>query len=158
MTAPGARGGPTLELAGFLPYRLSVLANRVSRQLASRYAERFGVSIPEWRTIAVLGQQPDVSADFVSRKTDMDRVTVSRAVARLLARKLLIRRTDAADRRRSVLRLSAAGHRVYAEIVPLARAYEQTLLAALDAPERAALERVLAMLEARTAALEGTAD
>jgi hypothetical protein len=57
-----------------------------------------------------------------------------------------------------VLRLSAAGRRVYAEIVPLARAYEQTLLAALDAPERAALERVLAMLEARTAALEGTAD
>lgn len=158
MTAPPARDGPTLELAGFLPYRLSVLANRVSRQLASRYAERFGVSIPEWRTIAVLGQQPDVSADFVSRKTDMDRVTVSRAVARLLARKLLIRRTDAADRRRSVLRLSAAGRRVYAEIVPLARAYEQTLLAALDAPERAALERVLAMLEARTTALEETAD
>lgn len=144
---------PALDLAGFLPYRLSVLANRVSRQLASRYASRFGLSIPEWRTIAVLGQHPDVSADFVSRKTDMDRVTVSRAVARLVGRKLLVRRTATTDRRCSSLRLSASGRRVYAEVVPLARDYEQLLLDALDVSGRAALERVLGTLEARTAEL-----
>lgn len=144
-----------LDLSGFLPYRLSVLANRVSRQLAARYAERFGITIAEWRAVAVLGNHPDVSADFVSRKTDMDRVTVSRAVARLLDRKLITRRTDDTDRRCSILRLSAAGRRVYAEIVPLARDYERTLLAALEDEERAALERALRALEARTAALDG---
>lgn len=158
MKPPDTQDGPALDLAGFLPYRLSVLANRVSRQLASRYARRFGLSIPEWRTIAVLGQHPDVSADFVSRKTDMDRVMVSRAVARLTARKLLIRRTDATDRRCSSLRLSASGRRVYAEIVPLARDYEQLLLDALDAPGRAALERLLGTLEGRTAELEQKAE
>jgi DNA-binding MarR family transcriptional regulator len=154
MKADGVAGLPPLELAGFVPYRLSVLANRVSRQLAALYAERFGISIAEWRAIAVLGLHSEVSADFVSRMTDMDRVTVSRALARLLGKRLITRRTDRSDRRCSVLRLSAGGRRVYAEIVPLARNYERTLLAALGEPERAVLERALRALEAGTTALE----
>ncbi|MGE3774934.1 MAG: MarR family winged helix-turn-helix transcriptional regulator [Gammaproteobacteria bacterium] len=136
-----------LALGAFLPYRLSVLASRVSRELSALYAERFGVAIPEWRVIAVLGQHEDVSADFVCAKTDMDKVTVSRAVARLLEKKLVLRRASTTDRRRSMLRLSSAGRRVYAEIVPLARGYERQLLDALGRDERAALERALVALE-----------
>ncbi len=136
-----------IALGDFLPYRLSVLASRVSRELSTLYAERFGIAIPEWRVIAVLGQQDDVSADFVCAKTDMDKVTVSRAVARLLEKKLLLRRASPADRRCSMLRLSSAGRRIYADIVPLARAYERQLLNALDRDERAALERALGALE-----------
>lgn len=79
----------------------------------------------------------------------MDRVTVSRAVARLLVKKLVLRRALAADRRCSVLKLSAAGQRVYEQIVPLARAYERELLSALSAEERAALEHALRALESR---------
>lgn len=147
--ADGSTGA--LELAAFLPYRLSVLANRVSRQLAALYSERFDIAIPEWRVIAVLGQNPDVSADFVCARTDMDRVTVSRTVARLLGKRLILRRALAQDRRCSVLKLSAAGRRVYEQIVPLARSYEQQLLGALGASERAALERALHALESRLA-------
>ncbi len=139
----------SLELAAFLPYRLSVLANRVSRQLAALYSERFDIAIPEWRVIAVLGQNLDVSADFVCARTDMDRVTVSRTVARLLGKRLILRRSLAQDRRCSVLNLSAAGRRVYEQIVPLARSYERQLLGALGASERAALERALHALESR---------
>lgn len=139
---------PALELGDFLPYRLSVLANRVSRELSALYGERFGIAIPEWRVIAVLGQHADVSADFVCARTDMDRVTVSRAVARLLAKKLVLRRAQASDRRCSVLKLSAAGQRIYQQIVPLARAYERELLSTLSAEERAALEQALRALEA----------
>ncbi len=144
----------SLELAAFLPYRLSVLANRVSRQLAALYSERFDIAIPEWRVIAVLGQNLDVSADFVCARTDMDRVTVSRTVARLLGKRLILRRSLAQDRRCSVLNLSAAGRRVYEQIVPLARSYEQQLLGALGASERAALERALHALESRLATAE----
>ena len=144
-----------IDLAGFLPYRLSVLANRVSRELAALYAERFGITIPQWRIVAVLGQQPGVSADFVCGRTAMDRVTVSRAIAGLVGRRLLIRRNAPADRRRSMLRLSAAGQRVYAEIVPLARAYEARLLGRLAPAERADLARALAALERSVAADPG---
>ncbi len=145
--SPRGAATPALALGEFLPYRLSVLANRVSRELSELYAERFGIAIPEWRVIAVLGQHEDVSADFVCAKTDMDKVTVSRAVARLLEKKLLRRRAMPADRRCSMLRLSSAGHRVYAEVVPLARAYERELLNAMSREERAALERALGALE-----------
>ncbi len=142
----------SLELADFLPYRLSVLANRVSRELSGLYAERFGIAIPEWRVIAVLGQSEDVSADFVCAQTDMDKVTVSRAVARLIEKRYVRRRSLPEDRRCSMLNLTAAGRRIYAEIVPLARDYERGLLDALSAAERTALEHALGALEARLGA------
>ncbi len=138
-----------LILAGFLPYRLSVLANTLSRELATLYAERFDITIAQWRIIAVLGQHDDVTANFVCEQTAMDRVGVSRASAGLVARRLLTRRVQPRDRRCSMLKLSANGRRVYAEIVPLARAYEADLLASLAPAGQSALARALDALEAR---------
>lgn len=132
-----------LDLAGFLPYRLSVLANRVSGTLARAYSNRFGLSVPEWRVMAVLGQRPGACADEVCRRTEMDKVTVSRALARLRQRGLVHRSTAPDDRRRSVLQLTARGAGVYRRIVPLARDYERRLLAVLDEAERAELDRLL---------------
>ncbi|MCC7411211.1 MAG: winged helix-turn-helix transcriptional regulator [Gammaproteobacteria bacterium] len=145
-----------LELPEFLPYRLSVIANRVSRAFAALYETRFGLSIPDWRVVAVLGRQAGLSADEVCRRTEMDKVTVSRALARLDERGLLRRATAAQDRRRLVLDLTARGRRVYAEIVPLARRYEQELAAALSGRELRALDRLLEKLACRT--LEMLAD
>jgi len=132
-----------LNLDYFLPYRLSVLTNRISQGLAELYATRFGISITQWRVIAVLGRESALSANEVAERTAMDKVAVSRAVARLLERGLLQRQMHTDDRRRSVLQLSTEGERIYAEIVPLALDYERQLLDALDADEKALLERAL---------------
>ena len=132
-----------LDLEHFLPYRLSVLSNRVSQTIASAYERRFGIGVTEWRVIAVLGRYPGLAANAVAARTAMDKVAVSRAVARLLERGLLQRDTHGDDRRRSVLELSDAGYRIYDEVVPLALAYERRLLAPLDADERAQLDRLL---------------
>ena len=78
-----------LDLEHFLPYRLSVLSNRISQDMASLYAERFNLSITEWRIIAILGRYPDLSANEVAERTAMDKVAVSRAVASLLKQKRL---------------------------------------------------------------------
>jgi len=145
-----------LDLAGFLPYRLSVLANRVSRILAADYSARFGLTVPEWRVMAVLGQWPGASADAVCRHTEMDKVTVSRAVTRLRRRGLLRREIAAEDRRRSVLRLSASGAALHARIVPLALAYEQRLTEVLSASEHRALQRLLDKLGDRARAMAST--
>ncbi|MBM4228506.1 MAG: winged helix-turn-helix transcriptional regulator [Gammaproteobacteria bacterium] len=142
-----------LRLETFLPYRLSVLANEVSTRLASVYAERFGLTIPEWRVMAVLGEATDVSADFVCDKTGMDRVTVSRAVSRLLVKRHILRRFCRDDRRRSRLALSASGRRIYDQIVPLARRYEEALSAVLEPAERATLDRLISRLQARARVL-----
>ena len=137
-----------LELERFLPYRLSVLSNRISQSIASAYAARFGIGVTEWRVIAVLGRYSGLSANEVAERTAMDKVAVSRAVARLLERGLLQRDTHGDDRRRSVLELSEAGYDVYDEVVPLALGFERQLLSPLDAGERAMLDALLSKLDA----------
>ena len=140
-------GQAVLELERFLPYRLSVLSNRVSQTIANAYVERFGLAVTEWRVIAVLGRFPGLSANGVAERTAMDKVAVSRAVARLLERGLLERGVHGDDRRRSVLALSAAGHEVYVEVAPLALDFEQRLLAGMEARERELLFRLLDRLD-----------
>ena len=51
-----------LDLEHFLPYRLSVLSNRISQDIARLYAERFDLGVTEWRLLAVLGRYPGLSA------------------------------------------------------------------------------------------------
>jgi DNA-binding MarR family transcriptional regulator len=143
------RRTPPLRLERFVPYRLSVLTNIVSGAIASTYAERFALTIPEWRVVAVLAEEPGLSAAEVAARTAMDKVAVSRAVASLLRARRIERSRSNHDRRRSKLRLSRAGAAVYAEVVPAARAYERDLLAALDAEERDSLDRLLGKLTLR---------
>jgi len=148
----------TIDLDRFLPYRLSVLTNLVSGAIADAYQQRFGLSIPEWRVLAVLARYPGLSAAEVAGRTRMDAVAVSRAVARLLAAGRLRRTTSRDDRRRSVLTVSAAGAAVYREVAPIALGYERELLAALQPDDRAALERVLGLLTARAQSLAEAVD
>ncbi len=131
----------------FLPYRLSTLTNRISRAFATLYSEQFDLTIPEWRVMAVLGQESGLSADQVCARTEMDKVTVSRAVARLLEKGHLAREFASADRRRSVLALSSRGMAIYRRIIPLAREYEAALIAELSVAERQTLIALLEKLE-----------
>ncbi|GAB2497696.1 MarR family winged helix-turn-helix transcriptional regulator [Arenimonas alkanexedens] len=136
----------SLDLDQFLPYRLSVLSNRISQDIARLYAERFALGVTEWRLLAVLGRYPGLSASELAERTAMDKVAVSRAVASLLAAGRLTRDTHGADRRRSVLELSEEGQRVYAQVAPAALAYERRLLSNLGADDRAALSRLIDLL------------
>ncbi|HSE11174.1 MAG TPA: MarR family winged helix-turn-helix transcriptional regulator [Rudaea sp.] len=132
-----------LELERFLPYRLSVLSNTVSRAIAGMYERRFALSITEWRVMAVLGRYDGLSAREVAARTAMDKVAVSRALARLIAAARVRRQTAAHDRRQSVLRLSAKGWKVYDQIAPLALQHEQRLLAHLAPAEQRSLADIL---------------
>ena len=155
MSAP-ANG--KLDLGHFLPYRLSVLSNTVSSALAGAYARRFGLTIPQWRVVAVLARSPGLSAAGVAERTAMDKVAVSRAVTGL-ARSGRVRRVLAvADRRRSVLTLTARGRAVYRQIVPLALAYERRLLLELSPAERAQFDRLLGRLQKRSSLLGPAGD
>lgn len=136
-----ARGedGKSLRLERFLPYRLSILANRISSTLARAYAETFDLTIPEWRVMAVLGRFAPLTANAICEATQMDKVTVSRAMQRLERAGRIERTTDETDRRRVLLRLSADGLDVYGRIAPLALDYEERLIADLTPEERDAL-------------------
>jgi DNA-binding MarR family transcriptional regulator len=144
-----------LDLDRFVPYRLSVLTNRVSNAIAREYSERFGLSIAEWRVMAVLGGAAGLSARDVAARTEMDKVQVSRAVANLMHDKRVQRQTDEADARVTRLSLSAKGRAIYDEIVPLALSLEAQFLDALTNDERAAFDRLLTKLAARAKGLRG---
>ncbi|MFA7320977.1 MAG: MarR family winged helix-turn-helix transcriptional regulator [Dokdonella sp.] len=136
-------GHALLELETFLPYRLSVLSNTLSQAIAKVYDKRFDLSVTEWRAMAVLGNRPDISAREVAERTAMDKVAISRAVARMLKKGRIERSTARHDKRQSVLRLSEEGWRIYNQVAPLALEHEQRLLAHLDTEERQWLARIL---------------
>ncbi len=130
-------------LERFVPYRLSILSNRVSRAIAKRYAKTFGLTVPEWRVIAVLGHSPGLTAKDIAEATEMDKVAVSRAVARLVSARRVAAEIDTSDARRQRLRLTAQGESVHTRIAPMALAAERRLLAALSAREVAQLDALL---------------
>ena len=137
----------SLKLEDFLPYRLSLLSNTVSSSIAATYQDKFGISMPEWRIMAVLAEYPEISADQVCQRTQIEKSVVSRAVARLLNRHLLSRQFDENDKRRSILSLSTTGLAVYSEVMPVAEAFERRLLESFSASEKKSLDSLLLKLQ-----------
>jgi DNA-binding MarR family transcriptional regulator len=132
-----------LELEHFLPYRLSILSNTVSQSIATEYQDRFELSMTEWRVMTILARFPEISAREVVDRSAMDKVAVSRAVARLVNAGRVDRGIHDGDKRRSVLQLSEAGWAIHDEVAPLARAHERELLARLNEGEQAQLNSIL---------------
>ena len=142
-SAPASAEHAPLQLEHFLPYRLSILSNTISQTIADDYQSRHDLSVTEWRVMAVLARFEGLSAREVAERTAMDKVAVSRALARLVAAGRVDRTVHDNDKRRSVLKLSAAGWAIHDDVAPMARAREREVLAKLDAEERQWLERIL---------------
>jgi DNA-binding MarR family transcriptional regulator len=140
-------GGPRLRLQDYLPYRLSVAANAVSRLIARAYERQFGLKNPQWRLLAVLADEGALTPQTLCGRTIMDKVTVMRAAQGLLRRRLVKRLPNAEDGRSHRLMLTCAGRRLYDRIVPLALAYEAQLLSGIRRREIAQLERLLRQVE-----------
>lgn len=149
-------GTPTLfDLEHFLPYQLSVVSNTVSQGIAHIYQQNHDLTVIEWRIIAVLGRYPGLTASQVVDRTVMDKVSVSRAVKRLLEKGILKRITHGTDRRRRHLELTPeSGRKTFEAIVPRARNYEQALLAGLTATEIQTLLKLLDRLHQAAIALD----
>ena len=136
----------SLNLEEFLPYQLSILSNTVSGAIAEHYARPLHLNMTQWRVLAIVAETPECSADAVAARAEMDKGTVSRAVAALLRRGFLKRRFSADDRRRSKLMLSARGMAVYERVAPQAIAYEEDLLREFSATDQKQLLSLLRRL------------
>ena len=133
----------SFSLRGFLPYQLAVLAEYTSSRFAEVYSVKFGLTIPEWRVLATVGECDMLRAKDIEAERHLHKTVVSRAIAKLRARGLVELKNNAEDRRESFLLLTAKGRRLYSEIVPLARVYSDEIVATLSAAERAGLEHGL---------------
>ncbi len=139
------RTTPTIR--ELLSYRLHVVANLLSRGAELRYRREFGVSLWEWRTVALLGGSREaLSLNELSRAAGIDKSQMSRVVSGLVARRLVSRAIDGADARGVRLALTRTGERLYAGLIRAAAERNDAFLGALSARERACVERALAKL------------
>src|SRR5262245_28126633 len=132
-----------LDLDRFLPYRLDILAEAVSRALSKIYKDKYGLAVPEWRVLAHLGQYAPITAKAIAGHSRMHKTKVSRAVAEL-ERLGFVRRTDSADdRREEPLSLTLKGKAAYDDLAPKAAEFARHLLDDLSAAERKVLESAI---------------
>ena len=125
----------SLVLDEFLPFRLSVTSNLVSDTIARTYRSLFGLSIPEWRLVAVVAEAGGISQGEIGGRTRMDKVTVSRAAIALVERGLMERRGNPGDKRSHLLTLTEAGRELYAAIAPKALDLERRIFEGFTAAE-----------------------
>jgi len=144
-------GVTQLKLDTFLPYRLSVVSNRVSAAIATAYDRLFGLKIPEWRLIAVIAEGQPITQQAVGVATRMDKVTVSRAAQALVERGLIARQPNTGDKRSHLLSLTETGRALYDQIAPKALEMEAAIFEQLDPAARKMLSTMLDRIEAAAA-------
>lgn len=140
---------PAPRLAEFMPYRLSVTSNAVSNRIAAEYKTTFGVNVPEWRVMAILGDVGALTQRQLVGATFMDKVAVNRACKVLADRGLVERSPNDSDGRSHMLELTVAGRDMHGKIMPLALRLEAQLLECLTQAERRSLRKILDKLFAQ---------
>jgi DNA-binding MarR family transcriptional regulator len=142
------------RLKEFLPYQLSITSNAVSGRIALEYRTRFGLSVPEWRVMAVLGDSGALTQRDLTSSTLMDKVAVNRACKVLEERGLVWRRPNAQDGRSHLLELTGEGTRMHDEIMPLALEMERRLFATFAEEEIAQFRHLLSRVRGEVNDLE----
>lgn len=145
-----------LALQEFIPYKLAVVANRLSQSIGSLFEKKYGIQIPEWRILMALHSCGPLAPNDVVEHTSMDKGRVSRAQRRLVELGLVAASDDPRDGRRLVLFLTRKGARMCAAIIPEARETESWFLSVLPERERQALDKALSRLLARSQELRVT--
>ncbi|WOI54521.1 MarR family transcriptional regulator [Parvularcula sp. LCG005] len=138
-----AKSTSAFQLESFIPYRIVALGRSMGLVLSSEYEDEFGLSMPEWRTLAIIGQYEEVTATQVVAETPMDKVAVSRASARLVEKGLVERNQREEDRRSVLMRLTDDGRQIFDEIARRVLATERLMLSRLTTEEQDVLHQLL---------------
>lgn len=139
------RAAPTIK--ELLSYRIHTVANLLSRGAEMRYRRDFGVSLWEWRTVALLGgaAQP-LSLQELARAAGVDKSQMSRVVSGLARRRLVRRGADTQDGRGVRLTLSRSGMKLYEGLIRAAAERNAAFLGCLSARELATLNAAMTKL------------
>jgi len=150
MAVARANLGPMGRLEDFIPYKLSVVANRVSQSIGRLFDSRFAIQMPEWRISMALYAYGDLAFNEVVERTSMDKARVSRAQRRLVDLGLIRTCGVPGDGRKVMLSLAPAGVRICEAILPEAAEREAWFLAVLDDHEHRQLDIILDKLMRRS--------
>lgn len=126
-----------------LPYRMLLLSRMIDRETAKQLQTRFGLSLAEWRLLAIATALGPCSASAIGVAGEIDRAEISRAFRSLEAAGLMEREPDPAHGKRQIITPTEAGKQLHHRIRSERRAFFQTVLADIDPADRAVMERCL---------------
>jgi MarR family transcriptional regulator, organic hydroperoxide resistance regulator len=132
----------SFDLNRFLPY----LLNRSGVRLATAFSnelERFKLTLPMWRVMAVLWHKGDQRVTDVGEETTIEQSTLSRLLAAMDDRGLVGRNRDRPDARVVMVSLTAKGRAVTDQLIPLALRNEGVALKGFSAEEIRTLHSML---------------
>jgi DNA-binding MarR family transcriptional regulator len=133
-----------------LSYRLHTVANLLSRGAELRYRREFGVSLWEWRSVALLGGvERALSLNELARSAGIHKSQMSRVVSSLAERGLVLRKADSEDGRGVRLELSKAGRKLYDGLIRAAHDRDAAFRDCLSEREKQVFERALTKLAGR---------
>lgn len=131
------------DLKAFLPYLLNRAGETAALEFQRYYKDRYGMLRTDWRVLFHLGLFGQMTARDISLRAGIHKTKVSRAVARLEARRWATRAIDEQDRRLEHLRLTAVGQRVYHDLHHQAQLCDARLTKGFSDQEVAALRSML---------------
>jgi DNA-binding MarR family transcriptional regulator len=130
-----------------LSYRLHTVANLLSRGAELRYRREFGVSLWEWRSIALLGASASpLSLNELARSAGIDKSQMSRVVSGLSSRGIVSRQADALDGRGVRLALSKSGRKLYLGLIRAAADRDMAFRNCLSEKEKRVFDKALVKL------------
>ena len=123
-----------MKLNEMLAYKVAMLSNDLSQSLASIYRP-FGLSMPEWRVVATLGNNNAMLSKNIAVATRLDKVQISRALQQLENKQLVIRMASERDKRAVNVALSEKGKNIFNEITPLVSQWQAEKIKNITADE-----------------------
>lgn len=144
-----------MRIESFLPYRLAVVAEALSRQLGAVYGGEHGLTREEWRLLFLIEDASCIDSLQLAGRTSLDKVQVSRAASRLEDKGLILRRIPAEDRRLREYTITETGQALFRNVFGAVEAKAGTIFMAMPAEDRDALEKGIGALHRAIAQIEG---
>jgi DNA-binding MarR family transcriptional regulator len=135
-----------MPLEESIPFRVAVAANLNASIWQRQHARRYGLTITDWRVLMLLVTRPGLSAREVAEFIAVDKMSITRSVRRLLARKYIKVAMNSRDRRRLELSVRPAGAAIYDEVVGFLLQHQAQLLQDFSVTERLMLTELLGKL------------
>ena len=140
-------GDAPRPLTEFLTYRIVRLHQALNAQAIAVLNEVSGISLSQWRILAMVGSGGALTARDLARSTGFDPALISRTVHALEKAGLVRTARSGADRRVLTVAPTAAGAEIHERTLPIMRARQEALLGALTPEERSAVFRIIDKLE-----------
>lgn len=138
-------------IEGFVSYKLSLLSRLINRRSTRYFAEEFNMTLAEWRCLVQIVEGLGTTVRDISERTFADKGQISRAAQGLLAKGLIVGKSDPLDRRSVRYKATSKGKSLFQTIVTLRKSENEAVLDLLTPEQQRVFFDCLDLLMAKFA-------